>query len=124
MLTIALTYIFTRMFGVGGAALGPLLSTSCIVSPYVMWRVGGILGIRPGKLLWSGTGRALLHSLPPAVALLACAWLLPRAWGWGWLLAVGFASILLNLAMFDLAILWRTRGTPWSGRLRLLFEAR
>lgn len=122
--TLGLIWFFTRQFGVGGAALGALVSTSCIISPYVVWRVGRILDISPGRLLWLGTGRALLHSLPPAVGLVALAWVLPHSWGWGWLITVGVAAVLLNVAMFDLPVLWRTRGAPWPGRLRILLEAR
>lgn len=123
-LTIGLTWLFTRLFGIGGSALGPLVSTSCVVSPYVVQRVGRILNISPAKLLWEGTGRALLRSLPPATALAAFAWALPRSWGWGWLFATGLAALLMNFAMFDLPVLWRTRGFHWSGRLRALLEVR
>ena len=123
-LTIALTWYFTRLFGLGGAALGPFVSTITLLSPYIVWRVARILDIPPGRLLWLGVGRALLRSLLPGIALGAVAWLLPRTWGWGWIFGVGIAAMAANFVAFDLRTLWRTRDQPYGRRLRALLEAR
>ena len=123
VMTVVLTIAFTRRLGLAGAALGPLVATTLVISPYSFWRVAQIIGMPASALLWRGAGRAFLRTIPAFGALLIVAECLPKSLGWLWILIVGLAAVAANIAMFDLPILLRTQRQEWSQRFHALFEA-
>ncbi len=123
-LTVALAITGIKYWGAAGAALGPLVATTLVISPYSMKTAARLAGIPLNVLLQHGLGKATLRTVPAGVLLWGWARVLSTTEGWGGLVLFGAGAVTINIGFFDLGVLWRTRKLPTNECLRALLSAR
>lgn len=101
VLNLGASLLLVGQFGLVGVALGTSIGKMLTTSWYIPYWICRRLQLSIKDYLWVGILSSALRSLPGAILTVGIAFLSPASRDWGWVILVGFVSILTNFILFE-----------------------
>ena len=122
ILNISLSLLLVGPFGFTGVALGTAISKTVTTGWYIPYWTCRKLSLSGSHLFQHSILYPMIRSIPGIAVTFWISFILPKTFGWFWLISVAIVAVATNIIMFEGLSLCRPSHETWRCRLQKMIS--